>query len=1652
MIRTLLWFWHVVVCLVFACLLAGCGSNDEESQTEARNQRSDEPTIESGHDQDDRGGDGDSSSQSLDTPQEHPQQVKPVQAPTAHTSNPTLMPFVPEDALAAIIAHPRRATLSEIGQTLLTLDFVQGGLRKSNVKPGEIERIIYAMGIPTEESENDCTIVQFTRPMPREALLQEEFSDLPYEEVQFQGATYFRYTDELSADAKPSGSPNAQPKTQPDRTGATPIATSSVLAKYPDDRQPDANGHADSSDSGNWFYYSSETQNPKLPEANLRQLKWDTERKRYQTPKRGENNTFPSIGEPLHPSPDPPHFAVLRWQSHVPAEIRIHGVFSKFADAKKSNGVRTVIFVDGQDTFQKDVGPRDTTGAKFDFSVVVKPGSVLDFVVDPKGDAYWDSTKLIVTIERVSPNVADPTSASPERIEEPQISGTAVFFPDDKTIVSTDEERLRSLIAGPLKQAPLTEKLSKIDLDHDLIGVVVLDGIQDQAVGLLDMVAQDTGSGQLAGLAAMPKHMKSAVATFDLTGDSLLRLTLEAPNAQSATQLNDGAENLVGLLRGLRDALPQEGPDATANPLLPLFDELVGGVTVRQEALNVVVDVRTPDGLAEFVKNDAASVVNSMGPRGAPPRPSVSTTREIELFNGEDLSGWTYVPLKFTKNRTNKSWFVDKERQVLFSTGGDWSDLATVESFRDFDLKLQWRWRPDSQVSPNGSGVVVRAERFDAGEPDADGLEIDLRPGKDGEKGIGTGTFIAVNVSFRNHRGTADGAANRILGWLREPKHVDQDRWNDLHISCRDDQVTVTLNGAVVNQGGGLSAREGKITLRSQKSGIEFRNIGLTEVQPRLDVATTHEFDPPEATPKSVADRPPPKGHPDFRELVIDSHECRVRFPGKPEREEQSVDTSAGKIEINTFTAEYKGCAYAFSILDYPPSLVSKAGPQTLLNEYRGGIVDEPNGTLLDSKMSNYQGAPSNDFQYVDPDYGGGAIAHCRTVLKGNRMFHLKVVGKAPTADIHVFFQSLVMDDEAGGGPPADAGTTGQPVAAATIIEPNEDNWEVGAGNLKPAGDELVVDAGGGRYWLISCEALPANFRLQIEGRIEFLQGGQLLQNTQKDVLRSMCVRFCTADQKTDILDAKGYHIRHSQSMLVLSKDGKVIASGDVGNGPRPVSAIPTGNGLKVTIPDREPWPFTMAISKKDDTISIEFNGAKVVDHVDRFYLSSSDKLAIGGYTSRLYLGRVGVTDLGPPKPPPGSPGGATEMVDTNIERGRFQALLLRHPVDRMALSEDGRYLVAAHREADSLSVIDVQTLELVATIDTPAPRAILCRGDHVLAANEGLGTISMFSQSGQWKKVKSITLGDPNPEYMSAPGGRNYRGVVAVRCRGNGRDALPVMIVNVNSGRAGMFNNGRTSAANVDYGGKVMIVQSRAGSPNRYIAGVYNFAAASQGRATPSMGEQVSSFPLLYQVGATPYWFGGRQIFMGMPMKAMIEAERLLVADRVTDVCYAFKSDQMRCIGLGRTLDDLGSRPIELPGRVLDVTDIGDLHIAATIGSDLYFFLLDSERTIYTTRLPAFEIPDGFSRTDRAATVAKALKPAGEQTDPDEPEPVTRKSLKRTWTDASGRFQIEAEMVEVKDGQMTLKKADGSTVTLPIDKLSEADRDYIGRHVAAGD
>lgn len=49
-----------------------------------------------------------------------------------------------------------------------------------------------------------------------------------------------------------------------------------------------------------------------------------------------------------------------------------------------------------------------------------------------------------------------------------------------------------------------------------------------------------------------------------------------------------------------------------------------------------------------------------------------------------------------------------------------------------------------------------------------------------------------------------------------------------------------------------------------------------------------------------------------------------------------------------------------------------------------------------------------------------------------------------------------------------------------------------------------------------------------------------------------------------------------------------------------------------------------------------------------------------------------------------------------------------------------------------------------------------------------------------------------------------------------------------------------------------------------------------------------------------------------------------------------------------------------------------------------------------------------------------------------------------RTWSDRSGKFKVEAELLGVTEGKVQLKRKDGQTVEVPLDRLSDEDQKFV--------
>ncbi len=77
--------------------------------------------------------------------------------------------------------------------------------------------------------------------------------------------------------------------------------------------------------------------------------------------------------------------------------------------------------------------------------------------------------------------------------------------------------------------------------------------------------------------------------------------------------------------------------------------------------------------------------------------------KEIPLFNGKDLTGWKAF-LADPNVKPEEVWSV--QDGILICKGTPLGYIYTEKEYRDFILKLEWRWAPDKK--PGNSGVLLR--------------------------------------------------------------------------------------------------------------------------------------------------------------------------------------------------------------------------------------------------------------------------------------------------------------------------------------------------------------------------------------------------------------------------------------------------------------------------------------------------------------------------------------------------------------------------------------------------------------------------------------------------------------------------------------------------------------------------------------------------------------------------------------------------------------------------------------------------------------------------------------------------------------------------------------------------------------------------------
>lgn len=145
----------------------------------------------------------------------------------------------------------------------------------------------------------------------------------------------------------------------------------------------------------------------------------------------------------------------------------------------------------------------------------------------------------------------------------------------------------------------------------------------------------------------------------------------------------------------------------------------------------------------------------------------------VRLFNGKDLRGW--------KNNGEEKWVVEHGTILCESKANKYGYLTTEKSYRDFNLRLQFKGE-----AAGNSGVFFHSHivGIDPGHgPDIEGMQTEVDP----------------NVG--KHTGGLYESGGR--GWVAQPtaegeKALKPGKWNLLEISVHGNHIATHLNGVPI--------------------------------------------------------------------------------------------------------------------------------------------------------------------------------------------------------------------------------------------------------------------------------------------------------------------------------------------------------------------------------------------------------------------------------------------------------------------------------------------------------------------------------------------------------------------------------------------------------------------------------------------------------------------------------------------------------------------------------------------------------------------------------------------------------------------------------------------------------------------------------------
>lgn len=197
--------------------------------------------------------------------------------------------------------------------------------------------------------------------------------------------------------------------------------------------------------------------------------------------------------------------------------------------------------------------------------------------------------------------------------------------------------------------------------------------------------------------------------------------------------------------------------------------------------------------------------------------------KRIALFNQKDLKGW-YAFGEEKGKINNAADLFSVENNMIRMYGPKAGYLMSEQSFRNFELTVEYRWNTDTQFAKKNnsknSGVMylVPSETPDVLWPK--GIQFQIKEGA-------TGDFVFLQEVTLNINGTKTTPGKSVVAKRFADAEKAIGEWNKLVVTSKNGAIIQKLNGKTVNKGIESSVTEGRILLQYEGFPIDFRKVSI---------------------------------------------------------------------------------------------------------------------------------------------------------------------------------------------------------------------------------------------------------------------------------------------------------------------------------------------------------------------------------------------------------------------------------------------------------------------------------------------------------------------------------------------------------------------------------------------------------------------------------------------------------------------------------------------------------------------------------------------------------------------------------------------------------------------------------------------------------